>query len=66
MRSAPVRAIVDLAHGLGMYIVVEGIKTGRQREIVKSLNADFAQGYLFARPMSAEHIGKWLSEPPAT
>jgi diguanylate cyclase (GGDEF)-like protein/PAS domain S-box-containing protein len=63
--QSTVRAIVDLAHGLGMYTVVEGIETGRQRDIVKSLDADFAQGYLFARPMSAEHIGKWLSANPS-
>lgn len=59
--QATVKAIVDLAHGLGMYCVVEGVETGRQRDIVKKLGADFAQGYLFARPLTSEHLGRWLS-----
>lgn len=60
--QSTVKAIVDLAHGLGMYCVVEGIETGKQRDIAKEIDADFAQGYLFARPMTSEHLVRWLED----
>jgi len=59
--QSTVKAIVDLTHGLGMYAVVEGVETGTQRDIVKKIGADFAQGYLFSRPLTSEHLKNWLS-----
>lgn len=63
--QSTVKAIVELAHGLGMYCVVEGIETGTQRDIAKKLGADFAQGYLFSRPMTSKHLESWLSSSKA-
>jgi diguanylate cyclase (GGDEF)-like protein len=48
------RAIVDLADTLGLLTVAEGIETQEQYEFVTALQCDLAQGYLFARPVSAE------------
>lgn len=62
---ATVKSIIDLAHGLGMYCVVEGVETGKQRAVLGEIGADFAQGYLFARPMTAEHLGQWIDKQRA-
>lgn len=45
-----VNAIIDLAHGLGLVVTAEGIETEEQLEILKELNCDRLQGYLFGRP----------------
>ena len=34
---------------------------GRFANIVTKLGADFAQGYLFARPLTSEHLEQWLA-----
>ena len=52
--SSLVRAIVQLAHTLGMTPVAEGVETEAQRAALVELGCDLAQGYLFARPMEAE------------
>lgn len=51
-----VKAVIDLAHGLGMHCVVEGIETKRQLDIVTKLGADFAQGFYLSRPMPAMQL----------
>ena len=45
-----IRSIVALGHGLALEIIAEGIETEQQRELLESLNCDFGQGYLFAKP----------------
>ncbi len=49
-----VRAIVTLAHNLGLDVVAEGVETEAQLTILKMLNCEFGQGYLFARPVDAK------------
>jgi diguanylate cyclase (GGDEF)-like protein len=48
-----VNAIIQLAHGLGMTVVSEGVETIRQRDEVVRLGSDSSQGFYFARPMLA-------------
>jgi diguanylate cyclase (GGDEF)-like protein/PAS domain S-box-containing protein len=50
-QTALVRAIVGLAHGLGLGVVAEGIERETQREVLLGMGCQLAQGYLFARPM---------------
>jgi hypothetical protein len=42
-----------MAHSLGMSAICEWVETAAQVEIVRSFNADAAQGFFFARPMSS-------------
>jgi diguanylate cyclase (GGDEF)-like protein len=56
-----VRAVVGLAHGLGMAVVAEGVEGPRQRTEVSALACDFSQGYLFARPASADDLTSLLA-----
>jgi EAL domain-containing protein (putative c-di-GMP-specific phosphodiesterase class I) len=56
-----VKAIVSLAHGLGLSVVAEGVENRQQLEFLKSLGCDFAQGYFFARPLSADGVQLFLA-----
>jgi len=50
------RAIIQLGHSLGMVPLAEGIDSEEQREFLVGENCPLGQGYLFAKPMSAEAI----------
>jgi diguanylate cyclase (GGDEF)-like protein/PAS domain S-box-containing protein len=50
---AIMEAIVQVAHKLGLVIIVEGIETAEQQAFCQSLRCDYAQGYYLHRPMSA-------------
>jgi diguanylate cyclase len=55
------RTIRDLAHALNMTIVTEGIETLDQARMVRELGLEYAQGYLFARPMTEERAAELLN-----
>jgi diguanylate cyclase (GGDEF)-like protein/PAS domain S-box-containing protein len=44
------RALVSLAHSLGMKVVVEGVETKQQLDAVRGIGGDIAQGFLLGRP----------------
>ena len=46
------KAIILLAHDLGMRVVAEGVETQEQRDLLLAAGCDFGQGYWFARPMA--------------
>jgi diguanylate cyclase (GGDEF)-like protein len=50
---AIVTSIIQLAHGLGMTVVAEGVETSEQHHILAKLGADACQGFYFGRPMPA-------------
>ena len=49
-----------MAHALGMKVVAEGVETQEQMGILRGLNCDELQGYLFAKPLSALEAGLFL------
>ncbi|WP_244645681.1 putative bifunctional diguanylate cyclase/phosphodiesterase [Bradyrhizobium campsiandrae] len=49
--AAVIASAVVLAKGLGISVTAEGIETESQFEDVRALGIDFAQGYLFGRPV---------------
>jgi diguanylate cyclase (GGDEF)-like protein len=51
-----VAAVVQLAHGLGMTAVAEGVETAQQRQQLTLLGCDSCQGFYFARPMPASTL----------
>jgi EAL domain-containing protein (putative c-di-GMP-specific phosphodiesterase class I) len=58
-----VRTIIELARVLGMDVVAEGIETLDQYRLLRDLKCRFGQGYLFARPLTAEAVTKLLRLP---
>lgn len=54
MNMAIRRAILGLGHDLGVDVIVEGVETAQQRDMLIFEGARYAQGFLFGRPMSAE------------
>lgn len=56
-----VRAVVGVAHGLGMAVVAEGVEGPGQRTEVSALACDFSQGYLFARPAPVDDVTDLLA-----
>ena len=51
-----VRAIINLAHSLGLDVIAEGIETEDQLKILKELGCEYGQGYLFAHPLSSVDV----------
>ena len=51
--SAIVAAVVSLADTLGFSTIAEGVETELQRDCLVGLGCSRAQGYLFARPVTA-------------
>ena len=58
-----VRTIITLAWNLGMDVIAEGVETTKQLAQLKMLKCEYGQGYLFSKPMSAEHTEKFLLLP---
>jgi diguanylate cyclase (GGDEF)-like protein/PAS domain S-box-containing protein len=59
------KAIIAMAHALGMKVIAEGVETAAQRELLAAAGCDYGQGYLFARPMPAQAFDDWMAQPPA-
>jgi predicted signal transduction protein with EAL and GGDEF domain len=58
-----VRTIVSLAHNLGMEVIAEGVETQGQADRLLELGCEYAQGFLFSRPVEAEAATALLLAP---
>jgi diguanylate cyclase (GGDEF)-like protein/PAS domain S-box-containing protein len=54
--SEIVAAVINLAHALGLQVIAEGVESERQLDELARLDCDFAQGYLFSRPVPAHEL----------
>ncbi len=57
---AVIRAVVDIAHTLGLRVVAEGVEHEEQDALLAQLGVDEVQGYLHGRPMAALDMAAWL------
>ncbi len=62
--SEMVRAIVSLAHNLGMDVVAEGVETLEQLECLRTLGCEQAQGYFFSKPVTGVEAGTLIAAQP--
>jgi EAL domain-containing protein (putative c-di-GMP-specific phosphodiesterase class I) len=60
-----VRSIVDLAHGLGMRAVAEGVETEQVWDLLDDLGCDAVQGWYVSRPLDSEAATSWLLRHPS-
>lgn len=56
------KAIIVMAHELGMRVVAEGVETEMQRDLLLHAGCDHGQGFLFARPMSPAAFEAWMND----
>jgi len=54
--AALVKAIISMAHGLGMDVIAEGVEIQEQLEFLGVNGCDTIQGYLFSRPLPAKEM----------
>jgi len=55
-----VKAVVDLAHGMGLSAIAEGVEDEATLALLEDLGCDEAQGFLIARPMPGAAFAEWL------
>jgi len=58
--AAIATAIIALAHGLNLTVVAEGVETEEQRNLLRILECELMQGFLFSRPVSVDDATKLL------
>ena len=59
--SVIVRAIIQLAHTLGLKVVAEGTESIGEIECLQEFGCDQAQGYFYARPLPGDELEKLLA-----
>jgi EAL domain-containing protein (putative c-di-GMP-specific phosphodiesterase class I) len=63
--EAIVRAVIELAHNLGLGVVAEGVEKRAVMERLAQMGCDFAQGYYLSRPVPPDELVVWLEQNPA-
>jgi EAL domain-containing protein (putative c-di-GMP-specific phosphodiesterase class I)/DNA invertase Pin-like site-specific DNA recombinase len=57
-----VHTVIQLAHGLGMDVVAEGVETSASLDLLRQADCDTGQGFLFAKPMPAAAFAVFVSQ----
>jgi predicted signal transduction protein with EAL and GGDEF domain len=57
-----VRALIDLAHNLGLHVVAEGVENALVARALTELGCDAAQGFYLSTPRSGRELTEWLAE----
>lgn len=56
-----VRAIINMAHSLGLRVIAEGVEEEAQTHFLEKEGCDFSQGYFYSRPMPEPEFIAWLA-----
>jgi diguanylate cyclase (GGDEF)-like protein len=56
-----VKAIINLAHNLGLQVIAEGVESEEIIAKLKDYGCDMAQGYYLNKPLSAPDFTQWMS-----
>jgi len=66
LKQTACRWIIDLADGYGVRTVAEGVETLADFLTVREMGFDLVQGFLFARPMTAQKFARTTLRHPVT
>ncbi|WP_339649249.1 EAL domain-containing protein [uncultured Marinobacter sp.] len=55
-----VRAIITMAHSLGLKVVAEGVEAEAQTHFLKEEHCDYSQGYFYSTPLPEQDFIQWL------
>ncbi|MFO8140873.1 MAG: EAL domain-containing protein, partial [Marinobacter sp.] len=55
-----VRAIINMAHSLGLTVIAEGVEQEAQTHFLKHEGCDYSQGYFYSHPLSEQDFMHWL------
>ncbi len=58
-----VQCVMNMAHGLGLRVVAEGVEDEAQHVALRVMGCDDAQGYLYSRPLPPEELLAWQATP---
>ena len=61
--AAIVRAVIDLAHDIGLIVVAEGVEDSATEDLLRRLGCDFAQGYHLGAPVQVTELRTLLGAP---
>ncbi len=61
--AAIVNSVVQLANGLGMRVVAEGVETAEQLEFLKDAGCREVQGFYFSHPIAIEAVMALVTAP---
>ena len=59
-----VATILDLARQFNLDTVAEGVETAETSDVLQSMGCTYAQGFLYAPALSADHLQLWLEKNP--
>lgn len=62
-RQIVLESIVRIARALELQVIAEGVEDTEQFSLLRGLNVDHAQGYLFGKPVSAEDTLRLVGQP---
>jgi diguanylate cyclase (GGDEF)-like protein len=62
--EALVRAIISMAHDLGLLVLAEGVETVEQADFLRCHGCDLMQGWLVSRALPPEALQSWLAQQP--
>jgi diguanylate cyclase (GGDEF)-like protein/PAS domain S-box-containing protein len=54
-------SIIVMAHKLGLQVIAEGVETAAQRALLAAAGCDFAQGFLFSKPVPPDDFERMLT-----
>lgn len=56
LNTGMVKSVTEMCHAMGYKVVVEGVETQLQLDIVHGLRCDQVQGYVYSKPVSLEEF----------